>query len=377
MLEKLYKQLAVHLDRLPGGYPPTESGVELRILKRLFTEEEAKTALLLNLIPEEADTLAVRAGGDAGVIAQRLEEMAAKGLIIRTKRRGQKPRYMAAQFVVGIWELQVNRLSPELVADMDAYIPHLLDAEAWKKAPQMRTIPVGRSIDTELPVMTYENAAALVRKKKRFVVADCICRKERNIHGDGCDKTLETCISFGGSEDFFLKNGIGRRASLEEVLELLEKADRAGLVLQPSNGKKIDWICCCCGCCCGILRNLKNFPAPASIAATPFTLEAETKRCTGCGVCVVRCQMDALTVEGGAVVLNSDRCIGCGLCVSTCAANSLKLVRKEESLQPRVPSGTAEAMLRLGWKRKKIGPARFAKMGAESLLDRYRASRRS
>ena len=37
----VYTRLREHLDRLPAGFPATESGVELRILKRLFTPDEA------------------------------------------------------------------------------------------------------------------------------------------------------------------------------------------------------------------------------------------------------------------------------------------------------------------------------------------------
>ena len=36
-----YQQLAQYLDSLPAGYPPTESGVELRILHKLFSPQEA------------------------------------------------------------------------------------------------------------------------------------------------------------------------------------------------------------------------------------------------------------------------------------------------------------------------------------------------
>ena len=46
MEEEIYKKLAKHLDNLPGGFPPTESGVELRILKRLFTPRGSKTCPL-------------------------------------------------------------------------------------------------------------------------------------------------------------------------------------------------------------------------------------------------------------------------------------------------------------------------------------------
>jgi hypothetical protein len=44
----VYRRLQRHLDELPVGYPATASGVELRILERLFTPEEAEVALALS-----------------------------------------------------------------------------------------------------------------------------------------------------------------------------------------------------------------------------------------------------------------------------------------------------------------------------------------
>ena len=49
---QIYRDLQKHLDRLPIRLPATESGVEIRILKHLFTPEEAKIASQLSLIPE-------------------------------------------------------------------------------------------------------------------------------------------------------------------------------------------------------------------------------------------------------------------------------------------------------------------------------------
>ena len=49
-----YKVLARKLDEMPQGYPPTESGVELRILKKLYTPEEAELAVKLKPAPETA-----------------------------------------------------------------------------------------------------------------------------------------------------------------------------------------------------------------------------------------------------------------------------------------------------------------------------------
>jgi H+/Na+-translocating ferredoxin:NAD+ oxidoreductase subunit B len=52
-MDDICKKLARHLDNMPGGFPTTESGVELRILRRLFTQEEAELALALTFLPEE------------------------------------------------------------------------------------------------------------------------------------------------------------------------------------------------------------------------------------------------------------------------------------------------------------------------------------
>jgi electron transport complex protein RnfB len=42
MAKDIYQKLARHLDNLPGGFPATQNGIELRILRRLFSPEEAE-----------------------------------------------------------------------------------------------------------------------------------------------------------------------------------------------------------------------------------------------------------------------------------------------------------------------------------------------
>jgi H+/Na+-translocating ferredoxin:NAD+ oxidoreductase subunit B len=377
MENTVYHELADHLDQLPGGFPPTPDGVELRILRRLFTEAEARLACQLTLIPETVHVVAYRCGTAGDEVATMLAAMWQKGLVLKIESHGKPPRYMASQFVVGIWEFQVNRLTPELVADMAAYIPVLLDADAWRRAPQMRTIPVNRSIDIKLPVLPHEAAAALVRGKDHFVISPCICRKEQRMAGRGCDGPLEACISFGDTDSYFVKSGIGRPVDRQTVLALLETADRAGLVLQPSNSKDPAWICCCCGCCCGVLRTIRAYPKPADLMAAPFAARLDSGLCNGCGICVKRCQMDALTPDGKTVQLARHRCIGCGLCVSTCPTGALRLARKPGAAQPPVPVNLATALLRTAWKRKKIGPFRAAMLIGQSQRDRYLSTRKT
>ena len=66
LMSDVYQNLAKHLDRLPGGFPATESGVEIRILKHLFSPEEAELTVGLNIIPEAPEAIAARTGTGCG-----------------------------------------------------------------------------------------------------------------------------------------------------------------------------------------------------------------------------------------------------------------------------------------------------------------------
>ena len=45
MNQDIYSRLREGMDQIGKGFPATESGVELKILKKLFTEEEAQMYL--------------------------------------------------------------------------------------------------------------------------------------------------------------------------------------------------------------------------------------------------------------------------------------------------------------------------------------------
>ena len=375
MAKDVYKKLAERLNDLPGGFPSTRSGVELRILRKLFTPEEAGFALHLNLMPEEVCVIARRAKISQEEAASRLEKMAKKGLIYRLEHDKKPMKYMAAQYVIGIWEFHVNDLNPGLIKDMNEYIPTLFNLDNWKKAPQLRTVPVGQSISARLEALTYEKAEEMVRAHEKFLVAPCICRREHKMMDKGCKKPEESCLILGRGVDYYKRNGLGRTIDLKETLEILKRADRAGLVLQSSNAQKIMNICCCCGCCCQVLKAVKRHPKPSSIISSPFLAHAEPETCEGCGICVERCQMEALTLKDEKVVLDLDHCIGCGLCVTTCSTGSLTLVRKPDSGQRYVPRNMFETLYRLARVRKKINPLKGIKMKIQSSGRNLRASK--
>jgi len=366
----VYEQLADFLNELPAAFPRTQSGVELRILRRLFTTAEAALAMQLALIAEEAPVIAHRAGLDLQEAQRLLDSLEEKRLIHCFRTSGKAPVYMAQQFVVGFWEGQVNRLDRGLVEDFEEYMPELFIVEEWAKAPQLRTIPVGEAIPVDLLVLPYERAEAIIAGYQKFAVANCICRQEQRVLGHDCGKPEETCLAFDGAAEYYERSGRGRMITREEALAVLAKAERSGLVLQPSNDQKPMAICACCGCCCGVLRSLKNQPNPAALVSTPFVARLDRDTCAGCGECLDRCQMDALTLPDGLAEFNPERCIGCGLCVTTCPTGSLTLVRKPEASQPAVPKDIVSLTIRMARARGKLGLFKVARVAAKSAVDR-------
>jgi Fe-S-cluster-containing hydrogenase component 2 len=337
----VYEKLADHLNRHPEGFPRTATGVEIRILRMLFTPEEAALAQLVTLKPEPAAAIAARNGLDPAETDRRLEEMSCKGLIFRF-RKGEEVRYMIAPFVVGIWEYHVNDLNPDLIKEMREYAPYIFKQSTQLRNPQLRTIPVSRALPAEQAIMPYEEARTIVAGQDNIVVAPCICRKEHKIMGAGCDRPMEACLVFGLAARFYEENGLGRPIGQQEALDILDEAEKAGLVLQPSNTQRVDNICACCGCCCQVLINLKRLPEPAKYAASSYFATVDRELCAGCGTCQERCQMEAIEMDGESASILRTRCIGCGLCVTTCPQEAMRLEEKPEAEKPTPPVGRME-----------------------------------
>jgi Na+-translocating ferredoxin:NAD+ oxidoreductase subunit B len=371
----VYGKLARYLDDLPAGFPATGDGAELQLLRTLFTPEEARLALHLTLLGEEARVIARRARLPLREVTERLENMFRKGLIDASYPEGKPPRYMVSQFVIGFWEGQVNRLTRETAEAFEAYIPHA-GPQIWRNGQQLRTIPIGESIESTAEIMAYEQAERIVAHHRTIGVMNCVCRQEQQLLGHDCGKPLETCMVFGDFVNSAERIGRARRIDRDEALALLRQAEAAGLVLQPANSQRPAAICMCCGCCCGVLRILKMHDRPAEVAVSPFRAVLNAEECMGCGACEERCQMDALALGGdGYAVLKEERCIGCGLCVTTCPGGALSMVRKPAAEQPAIPAVTLTAYLGWGWARGKMLPTRIAKIAVRSGIDRVLAPR--
>jgi electron transport complex protein RnfB len=340
----VYTRLREFMDTLPTGFPATPTGVEIRILKKLFTPVQAELTMKLGEEPEEVSAIAQRIGMDEAVLAPKLEEMAQKGLIFRVHEE-DRVLYQASQFMVGVYEFQLNRLDKEFCELFEEYLPHFGAALMPIKTKQLRVIPVESAVESAPAVAPYNRVRELVKEQEIISVAQCICRKEQGLLGRPCAKPQETCISFGDFARFYIDNHLARAISTDEALRILDAAEEAGLVLNPSNTQKIQWICCCCSCCCPVLKFARMMPRPVDIVRSYYQAEIDTDLCIACGECLERCQMAAIKEGADFAEMIEGRCIGCGLCVSTCPVEAISLKPKPDMEAP--PESLAETLSKI------------------------------
>ena len=340
----IYRALQVQLDQYSVGFPAAPSGSDQRLLRRLFSEEDAALFLDMSLLLETPDSVAGRTGRDPEATAGQLRSMAERGLVFRLLKN-DVAKYAAVPFVVGSFEFQLPVLDCELAALIDAYWDEVF-ADSFKGLPSfMRAIPVRRTIPVNYPVAPYDDARAILAGQKKIAVANCICRVSSGLLEKSCHKPLEVCFMFGSHAQYYMDRGMARPVGVEEGLAILDTCEAEGLVTQPYNAVNPGGMCNCCGDCCGVLKGLKKNDKPALMAVTSYYAEVDAETCIGCETCLPRCQMDAITMaDDGVARVNLDRCIGCGLCVTTCPTESMRLLRKPDDLRPEPPKSGREQM---------------------------------
>jgi Na+-translocating ferredoxin:NAD+ oxidoreductase subunit B len=347
-MDDVYKRLANRLDQFPNGFSETENGVELKILRKIFSPEEAEMALKIRPLPETAEQIAGRLGKPAKEMESILDNMVRKGQIGTTKMGGQQV-YMLFPFVLGIYEFQLNRLDKELSDLVEEYFPALMTGSLGKHEPDFfRVVPINAQIKAEHQVLLYEDVRKMMDKAKSFQVTDCICRKERAIQGEPCTHSIEVCLGFSESEGAYDKHGMGKVISREEAFQGIEKAEEEGLVHQTYNTQSGHFfVCNCCSCSCGVLRAAKEFNAPHMMAKSNFVAVIDQETCEACGTCAEqRCPMEAINSDNDTYKVQPEQCIGCGVCTTTCPTESITLVRKAQQQQDTPPANLLDWYLK-------------------------------
>lgn len=326
MSDQVYEQLAEALNNLPNGFPRTPSNVEIRILRKIFSLEEASLASQLTGSMSSAEAIANRIGLPPEEAEARLTKMVKRGLLW-SRKEGRNSLFRLAPFVVGIYEAQLESMDHELAHLVEKYLANGGAVGIMKPQPALhRVVPAQKAVKSEL-ILPYDDVKAILVQSKTFHLRDCICRVQQDHIGRKCDFPLRTCLSFSS----FDRPPHPLDISKEEALDFLDKAEEMGLVHTVSNVMKgLGYVCNCCGCCCGILRGINEWGIENSVASANYYAIIDPDECIGCGICRKRCQVHAISEQDGISAVDVKKCIGCGLCATGCPNKAAKLVRKPD-----------------------------------------------
>ncbi len=290
--------------------------------------------MLLMPLPEEAGQIAKRTGLEEKGLKESLESMSKKGLIFRIRRRG-KTLYNAVPFMIGLYEYSVKKVDKELaLLFKEYYEAAYLKEMGASNVPGFKVVPIAETVPVDMVLFPFFKLKEDIKAARKVAVADCICRKETQLTGEGCNYPRETCLSFGVAADYYIENGMGREISTEEAIRILDETDKAGLVHAGVNTKHLSNICNCCPCCCASMKGItkKGHDRHKYLNAL-FESIIDEEKCIGCEDCSDRCPVGAITREDTAKV-DRDRCLGCGLCISSCPSEAITLHLKEDREEP-------------------------------------------
>ena len=349
MQQEIYEKLRARLDMFPQGFPSTQSGVEIEILKQLFTPDEAERALNLKPFPEPTAGVAERMGRDAAGLSDTLYDMSLRGLILRVRIQ-EDVYYGLIPWMVGMWEFQLNNLNQENIRLYERYYQEgLVPYKKQARLSGARVIPIEEEVRAFKEIQPFEKVSEIIASHTLFAVADCICRKESAMLGHDCGKLREACLMFGPAAEYYIENKLGREITCEEAMDVLKKAEQDGLVHISSNHTGIKgYICNCCSCCCKAFTLITRYGHSDAVTKSNYYAALDPDKCSSCEVCIERCQVNAITGNETGIMLKKDRCIGCGLCISTCPTGALSMIPKQPQEVSRIFQDTFESLHEIG-----------------------------
>ena len=337
MAKNVYDELREAFDALSFGFPKGMFRSDKMVLKKFYTEDEARWFVDMGQGYITTADYAQKNGFSLETASERLEALANKGLIFR-RRRPDKVEYKQYPFMMGLIEFQTYNEDRSWAAPLGLWMFTSPFGERMTHSmPMYRTIPFEQEVDDGTTVLPYDNINELLDRHEVFSVMTCLCRTIFQMKpGNKCTHPMDTCIMTDDYARFIIENGWGREITRQEAYDILIAGKDDGRVMNVVNSQDGENICSCCDCGCGLLYLKRKYPGPGAKYWASYYADFDAEKCVNCGLCHERCPMGALKVKKGVISIDLEVCLGCGICTSTCKKGALTLKRKndEDLLEP-------------------------------------------
>jgi len=199
-----------------------------------------------------------------------------------------------------------------------------------------RIIPIEKELTApQEKVLPLHQASKIIDEQDIISVSECPCKLERTLLGDPCKTSSDRfrCFHFGNMGRFFIEHDLGKPISKDDAKQILKEAEEEGLVHKTfhddfSLDKKENSICNCCKCCCILFQSYYR-GIFAFHTLTSYIARIDESKCVGCGICVEKCPIEAVSLINGIAHNDEHKCIGCGVCVHHCPEGARTLERTE------------------------------------------------
>ncbi|HUX98755.1 MAG TPA: 4Fe-4S binding protein [Candidatus Deferrimicrobium sp.] len=349
-IEKYYNILASKLDSTLQGLSPigTQGNISKTWMDYLHTLVDPSDVKFLIQLPVFPATLTIKQFAKKINASEEEAEPILERLFRRDSvmRVGSTKKHYAIHLPFLIFDvppLSYDEMPPEKAKKLAELSYKYLVDEDWYKnfegspsTPLSRIIPVQESIPVQQEILPYEKVVEIVKTAKTLSLQKCACRTRLDYLGiRKCDHPLESCIGVNQGAQYFIDRGHAREITKEEALRLLKEYNKRGLVHTTENFREGNHtlICNCCSCCCNLIGGITRWENPRAVAKSNFVAEvANPDDCSQCGICVEKCNFQAITLEHAAPTINIEQCMGCGVCVVNCPADVLKLNRSDREV---------------------------------------------